>query len=108
MSRIERRTALSMGEVLQLFIKQSGLSQGHNTQRVFEAWDAASGAGKYTSRKYYRDGKLYITLNSSVVRSQLYFQKDLLLEKVNALLEEDPLFIKDEKRVSFVKELILK
>jgi len=86
----------------------SGLGSGHNTYRIFEAWDNASGAAQYTLRRYFRDGKLYITLNNSVVRGQLFFQKDALLEKINHLLEEDPLFIRDDAKVGFVKELILK
>ena len=72
------------------------------------AWDAASGAARYTVRRFYRDGKLYITVDSSVVRSQLSFQRDALLKKINALLAEDSLFTRDDARVGFVKELILK
>ena len=70
--------------------------------------DAASGAGRYTVRRYFRDGKLYITVDSSVVRSQLSFQRDVLLEKINALLAQDELFTCDDPRSGCVKELILK
>lgn len=108
MSKMERKEAIPLGAALQMFIKQSGLSMGHNTQRVFQAWDQASGAGKYTLKRFYRDGRLYITVGSSVIRSQLAFQKEALLEKINSILKEDELFIADETRVSFVKELILK
>lgn len=105
---MERKEAVSLGAALQLFIKQSGLAPGHNTRRVFQAWDQASGAGQYTLRRFYRDGTLYITVGSSVIRSQLAFQKEALLEKINSILKEDELFITDETRVSFVRELILK
>lgn len=108
MSRIERKNAITLGEALMMMLKSSRLGAEHNTQRIFEAWDNASGAGRYTVRRFYRDGKLYITLNSSVVRSQLGFQKDALIEKMNVLLAGDDLFIRDNGNAAIVKELILK
>ena len=108
MSRVSRKSAVPLGELIQEYLKASRLGSGHNTQRIFAAWDAASGAGRYTVRRYFRDGKLYITVDSSVVRSQLSFQRDVLLEKINALLAQDELFTCDDPRSGCVKELILK
>ena len=108
MSRVARKTAVSLSEAIQEYLKAAKLSSGLNTQRIFAAWDAASGAGRYTVRRFFRDGKLYITVDSSVVRSQLSFQRDVLIEKINALLTQDELFIQDDARVGIVKELILK
>ncbi|NLZ18933.1 MAG: DUF721 domain-containing protein [Bacteroidales bacterium] len=109
MSRVSRKNAVPLGELIQEFLKSSRLGSGHNTQRIFAAWDAASGAGRYTVRRFFRDGRLYITVDSSVVRSQLSFQRAALLEKVNALLAEDELFIRDRAAAGgVVKELILK
>lgn len=108
MSRLPRKNAVLLGDALKTFLKLNHMTTGLNTQLVFKAWDDASGAAKYTTRRFYRDGKLYITLSSSVVRSQLYFQRDTLIEKVNALLDDNDLFTKDEPNVGLVKELILK
>ena len=108
MSRVARKTAMSLSEAIQEYLKAAKLSSGLNTQRIFAAWDAASGAGRYTVRRFFRDGKLYITVDSSVVRSQLSFQRDTLIEKINALLAQDELFTQDDARVGIVKELILK
>ena len=108
MSRVARKTAVSLSEAIQEYLKVAKLSAGLNTQRIFAAWDAASGAGRYTVRRFFRDGRLYITVDSSVVRSQLSFQRDVLIEKINALLAQDELFTQDDARVGIVKELILK
>ena len=108
MSRVTRKTAVSLSEAIQEYLKVAKLSAGLNTQRIFAAWDAASGAGRYTVRRFFRDGKLYITVDSSVVRSQLSFQRDVLIEKINALLAQDELFTRDDARVGIVQELILK
>ena len=106
--RIHRKQALSMEELVQQYIKSMKLAAGLNTQRIFEAWDACSGAGPFTLKRFFRDGKLYITLNSSVIRNQLSFQKDALVEKMNAWLAEDKLFTADNRTVNFIRELILK
>ena len=106
--RLARKKALTMEELVPMYIKSMKLTAGLNTQRIFAAWDDASGAAPYTLKRFFRDGRLYITLSSSVVRNQLSFQSDALVEKINSILSRDGLFTKDDARVSYVKELILK
>ena len=106
--RFARKEALTMEEIVSRYIKSMKLASGLNTHRIFAAWDACSGAARFTIKRFFRNGKLYITLNSSVVRNQLFFQKDLLIEKMNTYLSGDSLFTKDNKTVGFVEELILK
>lgn len=108
MTRMARKTAVPLGDVLQEFIRMNHLSTGINIQRIFSAWEEASGAGPYTLRKFFRDGRLHITVSSSVIRNQLYYQKDLLVEKMNDILLKDRLFTKDDPGAGLVKELILK
>lgn len=108
MNRIARKNASQVGDVLKLFFKENHLSASHNSYRIYQAWNDASGAGAYTIKRFFRDGKLYITLSSSVVRMQLSMQKDLLVEKINAILDRDELFIRDDERLSNVRELILR
>lgn len=103
-----RKTALSIGDAIKDYLKQYKLASGLNSQLIFKAWDEASGAGKYTLKKYYREGKLYITLSSSVVRTQLSFQKDILKDRINEILSSEDLFTSDGTNGGFVKELILK
>lgn len=107
-NRIQRKEAVSLADALKMMLEDAHMTASHNTQRIFEAWDTASGASRYTLKRFFRDGKLYITVDSSVVRSQLSFQKDALLAKINSLLGEDPLFISGDKATVTVKELILK
>lgn len=106
--RLHRKEAVSMDEIVHQYIKSMKLAAGLNTQRVFEAWDACSGAGSFTLRRFFRDGKLYITLNSSVIRNQLSFQKQELVEKMNHFLTQDSLFTPDNRTAGYVRELILK
>lgn len=97
-----------MDALVKEYIKSMKLSAGLNTQRIFAAWDACSGAAPFTLKRFFRGGKLYITLSSSVIRNQLYFQKAELMEKMNAFLSKDELFTQDDQTVSFIEELILR
>ena len=105
---IRRKEALTMEEVIEAYIKSAKLASGLNTQRIFAAWDACSGAGPFTLKRYFRSGTLYITLNSSVIRNQLSFQKTELVEKMNATLAGDRLFTSDNRTVGYIQELVLK
>lgn len=108
MNSLKRKTAASIGDVMMEYIKHSSLAPQLNSRRIFEAWNTASGAERYTIRRFFRDGKLYITVNSSVVCSQLQFQREALVEKMNEILRRDELFIQDNSKVGFVKELVIK
>jgi hypothetical protein len=105
---IRRKEALTMEEVIEEYIKSAKIASGLNTQRIFAAWDDCSGARPYTLKRYFRSGTLYITLNSSVIRNQLSFQKEALIEKMNAALSGDRLFTDDNRTVGYVKDLVLR
>lgn len=107
MNRVARKTAVPMDALIREFLRQNRLSARLNARRIFAAWDAASGAGRYTVRRYFRDGKLYITVDSSVLRSQLSFQRQALVGKINAILAADELFTRDDACPDVVQELIL-
>ena len=105
---VRRKEALTMEEVIEEYIKSAKIASGLNTQRIFAAWDACSGAAPFTLKRFFRSGKLYITLSSSVIRNQLSFQKAELLRKMNATLSGDKLFTADNRTVGFIQELVLK
>lgn len=107
MNKIQFRRYTSLASALQLMLRQNGLAPEFNRRRIYSAWDEASGAGAYTIRRYFKDGKLYVTVNSSVLRSQLHFQKPALLENMNRLLGEDELFGGTPGQ-KYIKELIIK
>ena len=106
--RIHRKQALSMEEVIDQYIRSMKLAAGLNTQRVFAAWDEASGAGASTLRRYYRDGVLHVSLASSVLRFELGLQKAQLIDRMNAWLMQDDLFVKDDPKVGLIKDIVLK
>lgn len=106
-NKIQFRRYTSLSSALQLMLKQYGLAPEFRRRRIYAAWDEASGASAYTVRRYFSEGRLYVTVSSSVLRSQLYFQKNALLEQINRLLGEDELF-GGKAGKKYVKELIIK
>jgi len=58
---IHRKEAMSMEEIVSQYIKSMKIAAGLNTQRIFAAWDACSGAGPFTLKRFFKGGTLYIT-----------------------------------------------
>ena len=104
---IRWRDAVGMDELVEDFIRDMKLASGLNRQRVAAAWNSVSGAERYTVDIYVRNKVMYCTLGSSMVRNQLYFLKDVLLNQLNEYLEADDMYIKDGDK-PYIRELILK
>ena len=88
------------------FIREMKLSAGVNKHRAFEAWNSVSGASRYTLDVSLEKDVLYVSLNSSMARNQLYFQRDVLLAKMNEFLENDSMFVKGAGPA--IKSIVLK
>ena len=108
-NKMRRQNAVGMDELVKQFIREMRLANGINRQRIEDAWNQVSGASRYTLGTNYADGTLYCTLSSSIVRNQLYFQKDFILQGVNDFLKKDDLIIWDwDNKGDCVKSLVLK
>jgi len=90
------------------FLKSSRLSTGMNTHLIYSAWDDVTGVGDYTLKRFLKEGKLFVTMSSSVVASQLVMQRDIIVQRINEKLAENPLFTRDDPNVGYVKEVIIK
>lgn len=102
-----RHDAVAMDELVTQFIREMKLASGLEKQRAAEAWNAVSGAGRYTLDVRLERGTMTCFISSSVVRNQLYFQRDILLQKLNEVLSKDSLFAgKPEGQI--VRNLILR
>lgn len=108
MDSIKRKEPQPMDVVIKEFIREMKLTSGLNTQRIFAAWDEISGAAKWTTNRFFKDGVLYITMNSSVARNHLVFQLPELTRSINDRLMADPLFVKDDPKSRLVTRIILK
>lgn len=97
-----------MEQLVRDFIREMKISSGVNRRRALEVWNVVSGASGYTLDVYLDRGILYVTLNSSMARNHLYFQKDILKDRMNVLLDEDELFVKPSDGSPAIKNIVLK
>ena len=106
-NRFRRKEAVGMDQLVKDFILEMKIASGVNRQRAAEAWNSVSGASAYTLDVSLEKGVMYVALSSSLARNQLYFQRDVLLQKVNEFLEADSLFVKAPGSGPAVKTLVL-
>ena len=106
-NRLRRKDAVGMEQLVQDFIREMKISTGVNRQRAVEAWNVVSGASRYTLDVSLDKGILYVTLNSSMARNQLYFQRDVIKQRINEFLANDELFV-NTPGVPAVRNIVLK
>ena len=105
---MERKTIVESSDMMLAYIKYLKAAPALNTRRIFETWRKESGVSAYTLKLFFRDGTLYVTLSSSVVRNSIKPFINSIMAKINQSLQEDPLFIKDEPKVGYIKKIIIK
>lgn len=105
--KLEKKKASDAGDLAIAYIKYLKAAPALNTRRIFEAWKEASGTGRYTIGQFFRDGTLYVTMNSAA-RIALQPHLEGIRLKMNELLEADTLFIKDDPTVGYVQKIVLK
>ena len=96
---MKRENTQLISVILQEFIKEEQLEDGLNRVRIFGTWDLVVGniGAKATTAKFFKDGILYCTVNSSIIRTQLFYRKEDIVAQMNRMLNGD-----------IVKKLILK
>ena len=106
--KMRKHEAVALDELVKQFIKDMKLDAGLNRQRVAEVWNEVSGAGRYTLDVTLEKGVLYCTISSSMVRNQLYFQREVLADEMNKALKNDQMFIWDWSAGPCVNTLVLR
>ena len=103
-NKLRRKEAVGMEELMLQYLRDMKLTSGMNRQSATEAWNTVSGASRYTLSVTFERGVMTCAISSSLVRNQLYFQRDVLVGKMNELLSKDILFDENDG----IKTLILK
>ncbi|MGN1226058.1 MAG: hypothetical protein ACI4TL_02345 [Candidatus Cryptobacteroides sp.] len=106
--KMERKTIVESSDMMLSYIKYLKAAPALNTRRIFETWHKESGVSAYTLKLFFREGTLYVTLSSSVVRNSIKPFLNSIMAKMNQSLEEDQLFIKDDPKVGYVNKIIIK
>lgn len=89
---MKRKNAQSISELLQDFYEENPeIRQKILEIRILRAWGEMLGpmVSKSTRNLYVKNRILYVSLNSSVLRSELVLNKDRLLKGLNKYVETD-------------------
>ena len=105
-NKLRRKEAVGMEELMLQYLRDMKLTSGMNRQRATEAWNTVSGASRYTLSVTFERGVMTCAISSSLVRNQLYFQKEALLGQLNEYLRNDSLYVSEEETI--IKDIVLR
>jgi len=82
---VRKKNNISLGEALKEFISSNKLQKGLDKVLVKEAWVSLMGNGvnNYTTALDLRNGTLYVSLSSSVLREELSLGKSKIINLLN-------------------------
>lgn len=83
--------AKKVKSILGDFISKNALSSGLDSARIQEIWDESMGENikAYTKSVALKQDTLIVKLNSSVLRVELSYGKDKIIEMINKALGKD-------------------
>lgn len=72
-------------------IREMRIGSKMDDMKVRKHWHALMGSyiTNHTSRVYFRQGKLYVHLESSVLKQELFMARERIIASLNARLEEE-------------------
>jgi len=72
-------------DILKDIMGNSAMSRGIYPSRVPAAWEAVMGTpvARVTRNVYFRNGVVYVSLYSSVIRNELMMQRDKIIQNLN-------------------------
>ncbi len=96
---MERSNTQSIAEVIRAYLKESRLEKPLKERQLVQSWETLLGrsVARSTSKIYLKDGRLFVHLNSSVVKNELYMLQDEIIKKLNEAAGEE-----------LVKEIVLR
>ena len=80
-----------MGEAIRAYLKETKLERPLKERELLSSWESLLGksVARATRDIQIRDGKLIVTLTSSVVRNELYMLRDEIIRKLNEAAGEE-------------------
>ncbi|MFC2111827.1 DUF721 domain-containing protein [Bacteroidota bacterium] len=88
---MERSNTQSIAEAIRTYLKESKLEKPLKERKLVQSWESLLGkaVARSTSKIYLKDGILFVHLNSSVVKNELYMLQDEILRKLNDAAGEE-------------------
>lgn len=82
---MKRQDAMPIGEILRNLLKTQHLDNKLDEMKLIKLWPQIMGQtiAEYTQRIYMKNGILYISLTSAVLRSELLMCREMLIKRLN-------------------------
>ncbi len=82
---MKRQDAMPIGEILRDLLKTQHLDSKLDEMKLIKLWPQIMGKtiAEYTQRIYMKNGILYISLTSAVLRSELLMCREMLIKRLN-------------------------
>ncbi|MFM2327279.1 MAG: hypothetical protein RIR31_1481 [Bacteroidota bacterium] len=81
---------ISLQDAIQQFLQKSRLKSGIQALRIEDIWEEIMGKtiAKYTDKIQIINHTLYITSSVAPLKNELLYQKETIIERINAALGE--------------------
>ncbi len=88
---MDRSNTQSLAEAIRAYLKDSKLEKPLKERQLVQSWEGLLGksVARATSKIYLKNGRLYVHLNSSVVKNELYMLQDEIKKKLNEAAGEE-------------------
>jgi hypothetical protein len=82
---VKKTNNYPIGEAIEEFLKTFKLEKKLKEQQIIQSWELVVGKGicTYTEKINIKDGVMFVKLRSSVVRDELSYSKEKLLNALN-------------------------
>lgn len=81
-----RRDVKNLSDVLNLYLRESGLETPLQQRRLIDAWDAVVGKGiaYYTAEKSIKNQTLFVKITNPALRGDLSMMRSQLVKRLNS------------------------
>jgi predicted nucleic acid-binding Zn ribbon protein len=88
---MKRSNTQSLADAIREYLQESRLEKPLKERKLVQSWEKLLGksVAKATTKIYIKGGTLYVHLNSSVVKNELYMLQDEIVRKLNESAGEE-------------------
>ncbi len=88
---MKRTDPEQVGSIFSDFLHQAGVADRYNEQRLCFLWSEVVGPeiNRRTIRRFVENGVLHVFLTSAVLKSELSFERERLVEALNSMVGAD-------------------
>ncbi|MCK4749565.1 MAG: DUF721 domain-containing protein [Bacteroidales bacterium] len=88
---MKKSNTQSIAEVIRAFLKESRLEKPMKERQLVNSWESLLGksVARSTSKIYLKDGRLFVHLESSVVKNELFMLQDEIIKRLNDAAGEE-------------------